>query len=55
MYIYNSWQGLGKNLNRESVALTAATGCDVGGTPGYCPPEQWFAFDNIDTRTDIFH
>src|SRR5918996_3248926 len=27
-----------------------------GGTPGYCSPEQWFAFnkDEIDGRTDIY-
>ena len=45
--------GLGKDINRESLALTAATG-EIGGTPGYCSPEQWFTFDNIDGRTDIF-
>ncbi len=46
--------GLGKDINRESLALTAATGGDIGGTPGYCSPEQWFAFGDIDGRTDIF-
>ena len=47
--------GLGKDINRESLALTAAAGGEIGGTPGYCSPEQWFAFDNlIDGRTDIF-
>ena len=45
--------GLGKDINRESLALTATTG-EIGGTPGYCSPEQWFAFDNIDGRTDIY-
>jgi serine/threonine protein kinase len=47
--------GLGKDINRESLALTAAEGGEIGGTPGYCSPEQWFAFDGlIDGRTDIF-
>jgi eukaryotic-like serine/threonine-protein kinase len=47
--------GLGKDINRESLALTAAAGGEIGGTPGYCSPEQWFAFDDlIDGRTDIF-
>jgi len=46
--------GLGKDINRESLALTAATGGQIGGTPGYCSPEQWFALGNIDGRTDIF-
>jgi serine/threonine protein kinase len=45
--------GLGKDLNRESIALTAAVG-ELGGTPGYCAPEQWFTLDNIDGRVDIF-
>ena len=47
--------GLGKDINRESLALTAAAGGEIGGTPGYCSPEQWFALDDlIDGRTDIF-
>jgi len=47
--------GLGKDISRESLALTAASGGQIGGTPGYCSPEQWFAFDNlIDGRADIF-
>jgi len=47
--------GLGKYINRESLALTAAAGGEIGGTPGYCSPEQWFALDDlIDGRTDIF-
>lgn len=45
--------GLGKDVNRESLALTTATG-EIGGTPGYCSPEQWFAHEIIDGRTDIF-
>ena len=45
--------GLGKDVNRESIALTAAVG-ELGGTPGYCAPEQWFTLDNIDGRVDIF-
>jgi serine/threonine protein kinase len=47
--------GLGKNIDRESLALTASTGGEIGGTPAYCSPEQWFASDTlIDGRTDIF-
>jgi serine/threonine protein kinase len=45
--------GLGKDVNRESIALTATVG-ELGGTPGYCAPEQWFSLDNIDGRVDIF-
>lgn len=45
--------GLGKDLNRESIALTAVVG-GVGGTPGYCAPEQWFALDGVDGRADIY-
>ncbi|MFL6322261.1 MAG: hypothetical protein ACJ72Q_17540, partial [Nitrososphaeraceae archaeon] len=40
--------GLGKDINRQSLALTArATDGQIGGTPGYCSPEQWFAFDGL--------
>jgi serine/threonine protein kinase len=47
--------GLGKDISRESLALTATAGGQIGGTPGYCSPEQWFAFDDlIDGRADIF-
>lgn len=47
--------GLGKDISRESLALTATSGGQIGGTPGYCSPEQWFAFDDlIDGRADIF-
>jgi len=47
--------GLGKDISRESLALTASSGGQIGGTPGYCSPEQWFAFDDlIDGRADIF-
>ena len=50
--------GLGKGINRKSLALTATTSTDaeeIGGTPGYCSPEQWFALDKlVDGRTDIF-
>jgi serine/threonine-protein kinase len=42
------------STNRESLALTAAAGGDIGGTPGYCSPEQWFGLGNINARTDIF-
>ena len=45
--------GLGRDIERRSLALTAASG-EVGGTPGYCAPEQWFALQNIDGRADIF-
>lgn len=45
--------GLGRDIERKSLALTAAIG-EIGGTPGYCAPEQWFAFENIDGRADIF-
>ena len=46
--------GLGKDVNKESIALT------VGGigTPGYCAPEQWFWFPGstltVDGRADIY-
>lgn len=47
--------GLGKDINRESLALTAASGGEIGGTPGYCSPEQWFALDKlVDGRADIY-
>lgn len=47
--------GLGKDISRESLALTASSGGQIGGTPGYCSPEQWFALDDlIDGRADIF-
>ena len=45
--------GLGKDVNRESIALTAATG-ELGGTPAYCAPEQWFGLNEVDGRADIF-
>ena len=44
--------GLGRDVGRRSIALTDSTG-HVGGTPGYCAPEQWFSLD-IDGRADIF-
>jgi len=37
-----------------TLALTAVTDGGVSGTPGYRSPEQWFAFENIDSLTDIF-
>ena len=47
--------GLGKDINRQSLSLTAKTpDAQIGGTPGYCSPEQWFASEDIDGRTDIF-
>jgi serine/threonine protein kinase len=45
--------GLGRDIERKSLALTADIG-EIGGTPGYCAPEQWFSFENIDGRADIF-
>jgi serine/threonine-protein kinase len=45
--------GLGRDIGRKSIALTAAAG-QVGGTPGYCAPEQWFTLDKIDGRADIY-
>jgi len=45
--------GLGKDVKRESIALTAAVG-ELGGTPIYCAPEQWFGYNNVDGRVDIF-
>ena len=46
--------GLEKDINRESIALTAAIG-ELGGTPGYCAAEQWLSLeDKIDGRVDIF-
>jgi serine/threonine-protein kinase len=45
--------GLGRDIGRKSISLTASTG-QIGGTPGYCAPEQWFAFDKIDGRADIY-
>jgi hypothetical protein len=32
--------GLEKDINRESIALTAAIG-ELGETPGYCAAERW--------------
>jgi serine/threonine protein kinase len=47
--------GLGKDISRESLALTASSGGQIGGTPGYCSPEQWFALDDlVNGRADIF-
>jgi serine/threonine protein kinase len=45
--------GLGRDIGRRSIALTASVG-QIGGTPGYCAPEQWFMFDTIDGRADIY-
>jgi serine/threonine-protein kinase len=48
------------NIDRKSLELTAVIGeGNIGGTPDYCSPEQWFASVNnnirlIDGRTDIF-
>jgi serine/threonine protein kinase len=45
--------GLGRDIGRKSIALTASLG-QLGGTPGYCAPEQWFMFDVVDGRADIY-
>jgi serine/threonine-protein kinase len=45
--------GLGRDIGRKSIALTAKVG-QLGGTPGYCAPEQWFTYDTIDGRADIY-
>ena len=48
------------DLDRRSLELTAVVSeGNIGGTPDYCSPEQWFASVNdnnklIDERTDIF-
>jgi serine/threonine protein kinase len=47
------------DIDRKSLELTAISEGNIGGTPDYCSPEQWFAtVDNndklIDGRTDIF-
>jgi serine/threonine protein kinase len=48
------------NIDRKSLELTAIVSeGNIGGTPDYCSPEQWFASVNdnyrlIDGRTDIF-
>lgn len=47
----------GDAVDRESLALTAVRSeGQIGGTPGYCSPEQWFVFnkDEIDGRSDIY-
>jgi serine/threonine-protein kinase len=45
--------GLGRDIGRKSIALTASLG-QIGGTPAYCAPEQWFMFDMVDGRADIY-
>jgi serine/threonine-protein kinase len=47
----------GDAIDRSSLELTAVTSAgQIGGTPGYCSPEQWFVYnkDEIDGRTDIY-
>ena len=47
----------GNAIDRRSLELTAVTSDgQIGGTPGYCSPEQWFVYnkDEIDGRTDIY-
>lgn len=50
--VISDW-GLGKDVNRQSIALTAAAG-GVGGTPGYCAPEQWHMLGSADGLADIY-
>jgi serine/threonine protein kinase len=45
--------GLGRDVGKKSIALTASLG-QIGGTPGYCAPEQWFMLDMVDGRADIY-
>jgi serine/threonine protein kinase len=48
------------DIDRRSLELTAVVGeGNIGGTPDYCSPEQWFATVHhndglVDGRTDIF-
>jgi serine/threonine protein kinase len=48
------------DIDRRSLELTAIVGeGNIGGTPDYCSPEQWFATVRrndglVDGRTDIF-
>jgi serine/threonine protein kinase len=48
------------DVDRRSLELTAVVSeGNIGGTPDYCSPEQWFASVNkndklVDGRTDIF-
>ena len=47
----------GDAIDQDSLELTAVSSeGQIGGTPGYCSPEQWFAFnkDEVDGRTDIY-
>jgi serine/threonine protein kinase len=56
----NSSSSSAVNIDRKSLELTAVVSeGNIGGTPDYCSPEQWFASVNdndrlIDGRTDIF-
>jgi serine/threonine protein kinase len=45
--------GLGRDIGRQSIALAASLD-QIGGTPGYCAPEQWFMLDKVDGRADIY-
>src|ERR671914_268801 len=41
--------------DRAQIKITDwGLGRDIGSTPGYCAPEQWFMFDIIDGRADIY-
>ncbi|HEX5892869.1 MAG TPA: hypothetical protein VFY41_08410, partial [Nitrososphaeraceae archaeon] len=56
----NSSSSSAVNIDRKSLEFTAIVSeGNIGGTPDYCSPEQWFASVNdndrlIDGRTDIF-
>jgi serine/threonine protein kinase len=58
--ITTSSSTIATDIDRRSLELTAvASEGNIGGTPDYCSPEQWFATVNdnnkiIDGRTDIF-
>jgi len=46
--------GIGKDVNKESIALTVS---GMWRSAGYCSPEQWFHpsnFGAVDHRTDIY-
>jgi serine/threonine protein kinase len=47
----------GNAIDKDSLELTAVRSeGQIGRTPGYCSPEQWFMFnkDDIDGRSDIY-
>jgi serine/threonine protein kinase len=56
----NSASAAAVDVDRKTLELTAVAGeGNIGGTPDYCSPEQWFASaqktsESVDGRTDIF-